>query len=35
MPPVDNTIAPINDQWQIIFQRKENNAQRVSIIDYH
>jgi proteic killer suppression protein len=25
----------INDQWWIIFQWKENNAYRVSIIDYH
>jgi len=25
----------VNDQWRIIFQWKENNAYRVSIVDYH
>jgi toxin HigB-1 len=25
----------INDQWRIIFQWKDNNAYRVSIVDYH
>jgi proteic killer suppression protein len=25
----------VNDQWRIIFQWKDNNAYRVSIIDYH
>jgi toxin HigB-1 len=25
----------INDQWRIIFQWKDNNACRVSIVDYH
>jgi proteic killer suppression protein len=25
----------VNDQWRIIFQRKDNNAYRVSIVDYH
>jgi len=24
-----------NDQWRIIFQWKDNNAYRVSIVDYH
>ena len=25
----------VNDQWRIIFQWKDNNAYRVSIVDYH
>lgn len=25
----------VNDQWRVIFQWKDNNAYRVSIIDYH
>ncbi len=25
----------VNDQWRIIFQWVDNNAQRVSLIDYH
>ena len=25
----------VNDQWRIIFQWKDNNAYKVSIIDYH
>jgi len=25
----------VNDQWRIIFQWKDNNAYRVSVIDYH
>jgi toxin HigB-1 len=25
----------LNDQWRIIFQWKENNVYRVSIVDYH
>ena len=25
----------VNDQWRIIFQWEDNNAYRVSIVDYH
>jgi toxin HigB-1 len=25
----------VNDQWRIIFQWKDNNAYRVSLVDYH
>jgi len=25
----------VNDQWRIIFQWKDNNAYRISIVDYH
>lgn len=25
----------VNDQWRIIFQWKDNNVYRVSIVDYH
>jgi toxin HigB-1 len=25
----------VNDQWRIIFQWKDNNTYRVSIVDYH